>query len=154
MNPFLSPAVTKHNVSGFAFPLKGTRYIPVQYEPVTQQLIILLIHPAFAPKSTLQSCSFVVMHTFNVGKRGTLRRAAVCLEKFPEKFDSIPHLGLGLCDCTVSWVTNQYSLLHSALFLSVWLQLCKMEEKRKEISQAFNPVIQKQRRKPWLIKRL
>lgn len=68
------------NVSGFAFPLKGTQYTPVQYEPVTQQLIILLVHPAFAPKSTLQSCSFVVMQTFNVGNRGTLKGLAMSLD--------------------------------------------------------------------------
>lgn len=48
------------------------------------------------------------------------------------------------------------SILSAALcFLFVCSCSCaKLREKRKEISQAFNPVIQKQCRKPWFIKRL
>lgn len=67
--------------SGFALPLEG------HTKPVTRQSITLLVHPACASKSNLQSCVFVVVRTYcplvrvRAREREIKKGKSVCLSR-------------------------------------------------------------------------
>lgn len=103
--------------------------------PRTQRSITLLLHPGCALHNHVPLLSYVCIECEEESGKCAFEEAMPS----SEELDSVPRLPL--YDWTVSWVANQYAATRYSLCCCF---AAGMKKKRKEISQAFNPVMQKQ----------